>query len=120
MISSSRHVLIGVVGLGSFVVFLTFGTATMIVEGWPTFHFLPAPVANHLARYVPFYVILSCLAGWLLYLFDAVTNSLVPSEKRGLWVAVLAFGGFVVMPFYFWWYIRPHFRKPRRNQEAAV
>jgi hypothetical protein len=117
--SSHWHALVGAIGLGSIVVFVAFGTATMIVAGWPTFDFLPAPVANHLTRYVPFYVIMSCLAGWLLYLLDASTNPLVPSEKRGLWLAVLFFGGFVVMPFYFWWYIRPHFRKPQRHDEAA-
>jgi hypothetical protein len=114
------HALIGVVGLGSIIVFLVFGIAVMIVPGWPKFDFLPVPVANHLSRYVPFYVILSCLAGWLLYILDAFTNRLVPSEKRGLWVAVLAFGGFAVMPFYFWWYIRPHFRKSQPNAGSAV
>jgi hypothetical protein len=117
--SSHWHALIGFLGLGSLFAFVAFGTGTMIVDGWARFDFLPVAIANHLARYVPFYAILTCLAGWLLYLLDASTNPLVPSEKRGQWVAVLFFGGFVVMPFYFWWYIRPHFTKPRRHDEAA-
>lgn len=102
---------IGVIGLAAPFLSFTAGITVMVIEGWPRFGFLPTGIANHLIRYFPFLVILTCLGGWLLYLLDACTNPLVASEKRGLWVAVLSFGGFVVMPFYFWWYIRPHVRK---------
>ena len=73
-----------------------------------------APVAGFIA--VPFVsnawfpvLITSLIAGgWLItigFVIFAVVGTAVPRGKRGLWAAVMLFGNFVVLPFFWFWYI---------------
>jgi hypothetical protein len=109
MVPSWWRALVGVVGLASILLCLALGISVMVFDAWPRFEFLPMEIANHLIRFTPVLTVLFCLVSWLLYVVDASTNPLVPSEKRGLWITVILFGGLAVMPFYFWWYMRPNF-----------
>jgi hypothetical protein len=46
--------------------------------------------------------------GWLItigFIVFALVSSAVPKGKRGLWAAVLFFGNFVAMPFFWFWYV---------------
>lgn len=40
--------------------------------------------------------------GFIVYLYK---GSAVPSEKRGLWLALLLFGNVLALPFFWFWYI---------------
>lgn len=62
--------------------------------------------ASHLDRYWISYVMVVMLLGWVAFLIDALRSRRVPDVKRKLWVALLVFGAFNVMPFYWWWYVR--------------
>ncbi|MCP4202429.1 MAG: hypothetical protein GY769_10915 [bacterium] len=64
-------------------------------------------MGQHFGLYWVFYVMLVLLAGWVLFLVDAARNPRVPESKRNGWIALLFFGAFWAMPFYWWWYVRP-------------
>ena len=46
--------------------------------------------------------------GWIItigFLIFALTSTAVPRGKRWLWAALLFFGNFIVLPFFWFWYI---------------
>jgi hypothetical protein len=61
----------------------------------------------HLGRFLPIYLMLAWGATNLFYAWHAYFSGRVPAKKRGLWVALLLLANYAVMPFYFWWYLRP-------------
>jgi hypothetical protein len=73
-----------------------------------------APLATFLA--VPFssgeafstLAAVAVAAAWLasaLYVVYVFRSPTVPREKRGLWVAVIVFGGLFALPFFWFWYV---------------
>ena len=40
------------------------------------------------------------------YAIYAAMSSAVPSSKRGLWIAVIFFGNILVLPIFWFWYVR--------------
>lgn len=43
-----------------------------------------------------------------LFISMALSSSFVPADKKKLWVALLLFGNFFVLPFFWYWYVRPN------------
>src|SRR5437867_4215918 len=85
-----------------------------LFAAWPFFILAVAVVTMSVTRFQPpssfvvAWVVMTiiCAIGWLFYIFDVLRNDRVPAEKRALWVALLVIGGPMVMPFYFWNYVR--------------
>ncbi len=84
----------------------------VLVGAWLLCRLNPYPLVHaHVCRHVLRYgigatFVLSFIGG-VLFVIDAYRNERVPGAKRRLWVALLVFGGLTVMPFYWWWYVRP-------------
>ena len=69
-------------------------------------HYSSSWFSSHLGRFWISYVMVIMFFGLVAYVVDALRSSRVPEAKRKLWVVLLIFGGFSVMPFYWWWYVR--------------
>jgi len=96
---SIRNVVYGFIAI-SYFIFMPL--AILLVESPAVMKALPA----HLQRYGLSYIGLFFIAGWILYITHALKNERLSGRKKRHWAAGLLFGGFFVMPFYFWWYIR--------------
>ena len=48
------------------------------------------------------------VGGWVVtigFIMFALNSVVVPKGKRWLWAALLLFGNFIVLPFFWYWYI---------------
>lgn len=43
-----------------------------------------------------------------LFVFFTLSTSMVPAEKRWLWVVVLVLANVFALPFFWLWYVRPY------------
>jgi hypothetical protein len=57
---------------------------------------------------------------WIYYMRDVFKNPMIPSDRRGLWAGLLAFGNIIVWPLYFWRFVWKAASEPDEDDAAST